>query len=593
MLRRLLNKIPSLNQVQAGGTTTQEQLRVAQTIFNNTQPVLVTDARARILRMNASFCTMTGYQPEEMLGRTPRMFRSNHHDQAFYDHMLATIKTAGHWEGEVWDRRKDGQILPKWMSITTVPDASGEITHMVACYTDLSSQHQAQQTIHQLAFYDVLTKLPNRNLLRERVQHAQTEAQRLGRWGALLLLDWDNFKFLNDSLGYPQGDALLQQIATRLTASLPQNTTVARLGGDEYAVVMPLCDKGLTQAAAQAESLAGQVQRTLALPYKIAEIDYQGSASLGIVLFADDQSDPDTLLKQAELAMYQAKQEGHGLLHFFDEALEQQINERLQMEHALRGGIERGELRLHYQPQITLDAGVFKLTGAEALVRWQHPQRGLLGPGLFIPLAEDTDLIQPLGLWVLEQACRELKKWQQQPATAELTMAVNVSATQFLHPDFVSQLLSLLQDTGAPPQYLKLELTESVLMESTTTAIATMTALRAQKIRFSLDDFGTGYSSLQYIKSLPLDQLKIDRSFVQDLQTNPNDAAIANSIIALADSLGLGVIAEGVETRSQQRLLAAMGCNNYQGFGFSKPLASAAFEAYCLSTIGFARAHKS
>lgn len=585
MLSQWLGGKERLKEAQAQIQSAQDELRVAQTIFDRTQPVMVTDARARIQRVNEAFCQLMGYTPDEVLGQTPRMFRSNHHDQAFYTQMVATIQATGHWAGEVWDRRKSGEIFPKWMSITAVPNAVGEVTHMVACYTDLSGQQHAQQQIHQLAFYDVLTSLPNRALLRERLQQAQADAQRHGHWGALLLLDWDDFKSLNDSLGHPQGDELLKHIAQRLTARLPPDATVARLGGDEYAIVLPQLGKDQAQAAAQAESLAEQVQQALAAPYCITSTDYQGSASLGLVLFAGGQNDADALLKQAELAMYQAKQEGRGLLHFFDEALERQITERMQLERALRAGIARGELRLHYQPQIALQNGAFRVIGAEALVRWQHPERGLLGPGLFIPLAEDTGLIEPLGLWVLQAACQQLGQWQQQPGLAHLTLAVNVSASQFLHPDFVDQVLALLLENGAPPESLKLELTESLLVDNADAVIATMTALQTQGVRFSLDDFGTGYSSLQYLKRLPLYQLKIDQSFVRDLESDANDAAIASAVAALARSMGLAVIAEGVETPAQQQLLAGMGCHVYQGYWFSKPLPLDAFVAYCTAGV--------
>lgn len=582
MLSHLLGRRRRLQEARAEIDAAQDQLRVAQAIFRNTQPVMVTDARARIQRVNEAFCTLMGYRPEEMLGQTPRMFRSNHHDQAFYDQMVAAIKASGHWEGEVWDRRKSGEVFPKWMSIAAVADAAGEVTHMVACYTDLSGQQHAQQQIHRLAFYDVLTNLPNRALLRERLQQAQAQAERGGHWGVLLLLDWDDFKSFNDSLGHPQGDVLLQQIGARLAAGLSPDATAARLGGDEFAIVLPQLGHTQEQAASQAESLAERVLQTLAAPYHIAATDYAGSASLGLVLLAGSQPDADTLLKQAELAMYQAKQAGRGLLHFFDEALERTITERAQLERALRVGIAQDELRLYYQPQVALENGVFRIVGAEALVRWQHPERGLVAPGLFIPLAEETGLIEALGLWVLQTACRQLGQWRKQPRLADLQLAVNVSAAQFLHPDFVAQVLGLLQENGVPPECLKLELTESLLVDNAEVVIATMTALQAQGVRFSLDDFGTGYSSLQYLKHLPLHQLKIDQSFVRDLEIDANDAAIARAVAALAHSLGLAVIAEGVETPAQQSLLADMGCHVYQGYWFSRPLPLADFERYCV-----------
>ncbi|MBS0506788.1 MAG: EAL domain-containing protein [Proteobacteria bacterium] len=561
-----------------------DELRVAEAIFATTQPAMITDARRRILRVNEAFTELMGYTPEEVIGNTPWMFRSNHHDGQFYADMLATIGSTGRWQGEIWDRRKNGGVFPKWMSISAVHNAAGELTHLVATYTDLSAQKQAQQQIHQLAFYDRLTTLPNRTLLHERLQRAMADTGRSGRHGALLLLDWDDLKALNDSLGHPMGDALLQQIAQRLAACVQDHDTVGRLGGDEFAIVLPDVGSDREQAAARAESTAQAILRSLAQPMRLGNSDYAGSASLGLALFgagATGATDADQLLKQAEMAMYQAKAAGRAGLHFFDAALEQAISGRLQLERELRAGIARQELLLHYQPQVALRDGSFRTIGAEALVRWQHPGRGLLGPGLFIPLAEETGLIAPLGQWVLQAACKQLGAWQRQPALAQLSLAVNVSAAQFLQPGFATDLLALLEQTGAPAQRLKLELTESMLLGNADTVVATMAQLQAHGVRFSLDDFGTGYSSLQYLKRLPLYQLKIDQGFVRDLEHNESDAAIARSVIALAQGLGLAVIAEGVESQAQQRLLLDMGCSNYQGYWFSRPLPLADFEAWC------------
>lgn len=563
----------------------KDQLNLAEAIFNQTQAVLVTDARARILRVNKAFCTLMGYGVDEVLGQTPRMFRSNHHDQAFYDQMVAAIKASGHWEGEVWDRRKSGEVFPKWMSITAVSNDAGVVTRMVACYTDLKIQHQAEQKIHQLAFYDVLTDLPNRALLHERLHQAQLEADRYSHWGALILLDWDDFKSLNDSLGHPQGDVLLKQIGERIKTCLPDDVIVGRLGGDEFAVIFPALGKRQAVVASQLESLAERIQHALNATYRIAATEYQGTASLGLVLFSGGQQDADALLKQAELAMYQAKRSGRGRQHFFDETLEYQIAERVRLEHALRAGIARDELVLHFQPQVALQEGLYRIIGAEALVRWQHPVRGLLGPALFIPLAEETGLIQPLGTWVLRAACQQLGRWADHPQFAELALSVNVSASQFLRPGFADQVVALLQENNVAPERLKLELTESLLVNDTEGVVAIMTSLQSRGIRFSLDDFGTGYSSLQYLKRLPLYQLKIDQSFVRDIEHDASDVGIARAIVALADSLELVVIAEGVETQVQQGVLEALGCHVYQGYWFSRPLPLADFEAYFTASL--------
>lgn len=555
----------------------QDELRIATALYQSLQPVMVTDARAHILRVNRAFVEMMGYTEAEVLGKTPKLFRSNHHDEAFYQAMLASIAQTGQWQGEIWDRRKNGEVFPKWMRIATVPDAAGTVTHMVASYIDISEQKRAEERIQQLAFHDVLTGLANRRLLHERLQQAMAESARHGLHGALLLLDLDHFKTLNDSLGHPSGDALLQQVGNRLTQCVSPADTVARLGGDEFAVVLVELGRTPEQAAAGAEAVAARLLDALARHYRLGDIDYHGSASLGVTLFQHEPSSADAVFKQAELAMYQAKHDGRGRLHFFDAALEHAIAERTTLERELRAGIAADQLELYYQPQVATGCGV---VGAEALVRWNHPRRGLLAPALFIPLAEETGLIQPLGDWVLAAACRQLAAWAGDAALAKLTLAVNVSAPQFLHDDFVAHVLKLLAQAGARPDRLKIELTESLLVQNADAVVAAMLALRNHGVRFSLDDFGTGYSSLTYLKRLPLDQLKIDQSFVRNLEHDANDAAIARSVAALAHSLGLAVIAEGVETLAQRDFLAGAGCTLYQGYYFSRPLPLADFERW-------------
>lgn len=402
----------------------------------------------------------------------------------------------------------------------------------------------------------------------------------------MLLLDWDDFRSFNDSLGHPQGDALLHLVGERICACVRGSDMVARPGGDEFAITLEDICTSREQAAAKAEAMGARILQALATPCRIGGIDYQGSASMGVVLFADQQLDANALLKQAELAMYEAKQGSRGSLHFFDSQLETAVTERMRIERELRAGIAGGELRLHYQPQVAVQDGQLTIVGAGALVRWQHPERGLLAPGFFITLAEETGLIAPLGRWVLRAACEQLATWKGHPRFSALILAVNVSAVQFLEPGFTQEVLALLQATGAPPACLKLELTESLLVQDANAVITTMTALQAHGIRFSLDDFGTGYSSLVYLKRLPLQQLKIDQGFVRDIETDGNDAAIARSVAALAHGLGLAVIAEGVETAAQRDLLAAMGCTTYQGYYYSKPLAPDDFEAWCLRQTG-------
>lgn len=560
--------------------TVDQQLRLAEAIFHQTQPVMVTDARAHILRVNEAFCRLMGYRSEEVLGKTPRLFRSEHHDQAFYDAMFATIKRSGHWAGEIWDRRKSGEVFPKWMSITAVKNAAGEVTHMVACYTDLREQQLAKERIRQLALHDLLTGLPNRALLQERLQQLASEAEQGFSQHGLLLFDLDGFKAVNTRQGFPAGDALLKAVADRLQGDLPETATLARLGNDEFGLLLPHLGDSPERAAVRLEKWGCRLLELLAAGVELPAGPAPVSASIGLTLFAAADGEANLLLQQAEMAMHQAKSAGGGRQHFFDSRLAHAIAERAALEQELADGIGAGELVLHYQPQVRVQDGLAQVTGAEALVRWQHPARGLLGPGRFIALAEESGLIVALGDWVLEAACRQLAGWKADPALADLTLAVNVSAAQFVQDGFADTVLSLIERSGAPANRLKLELTETLLVERPQAVIATMERLKAHGLRFSLDDFGTGYSSLAYLKQLPLHQLKIDQSFVRDMEADASDVAIARSVTELARSLDLAVIAEGVESAGQCELLAGIGCHDYQGYYYSRPLAAGDYEAY-------------
>lgn len=558
---------------------TEEELEVAEAIFADVQAVMVTDARRRIQKVNTAFCQLMGYSPEEVIGKTPWMFRSGHHDADFYAAMVKSIGETGHFAGEIWDRHKNGSIFPKWMNVTAVKNVTGEIHHFVATYLDLSERRQAEERIHELAFYDLLTRLPNRAFLLERLQQAMDEVARQKRFGALLLLDIDGFKDFNDAQGFHAGDQMLLHIAEQLQAALPKDAILSRPGGDEFAILLPDLSSVRIKAAAISSSLAERLMQVLEqkLP------DYEARASIGLLIFCGNETNASERLHDVEMAMYQAKRKGGGTVQFFDEAMKQAISERARLERELRHGIANGELELYYQPQIEHRQGQDMAVGAEALVRWNHPQRGLISPGVFIPLAEETGLILPLGHWVLEQACRQLAIWQADPQTANLVLAVNVSAAQYLQEDFIEAFKALLHETGVRADRLKLELTESLLVDRPDAVIQTMQALRLLGCKFSLDDFGTGYSSLAYLKRLPLDQLKIDQSFVRDMETDANDVAIANSVIVLAKSLGLNVIAEGVETQVQRTMLLEMGCRCWQGYYFSRPLPLKQFEAFLRS----------
>ncbi|MCK9283620.1 MAG: EAL domain-containing protein [Rhodocyclaceae bacterium] len=559
----------------------ETDLRIAAAAFDSQEGIIVTDANSTILRANRAFCASTGYTPEELVGQTPRLFKSGRHNADFFRDMWDAIQRTGGWQGEIWDRRKNGEVYPKWLTISTVKAPGGSVTNYISMHTDISERKRAEEKINQLAFFDQLTALPNRTLLLDRLRQAITAGTRSDAYGALLFIDLDNFKTLNDSLGHHVGDQLLKQIAQRLAHGVREGDTVARLGGDEFVLILAGLSNDEQMAANSAETVAEKILAALNQTYQLGEVSHHGTASIGITLFKGDQASIDDLMKQADLAMYNAKTSGRNLIRFFDPSLEISVKERAALESGLRRALEEKQFLFHYQAQV---AGAGRVTGAEVLMRWQHPQRGLLSPVEFIPLAEETGLILPMGQWALETACTQLALWAAQPALAHLVVAVNVSARQFHQDDFVDQVLAILQTTGANPQRLKIELTESLLVEKVEDMIAKMTRLKAKGVGFSLDDFGTGYSSLSYLKRMPLDQLKIDRSFVRDILTDPNDAAIARTIVALAESLGLDVIAEGVETETQCDCLTSLGCQAYQGYLYSRPVPLAEFELYVRKT---------
>ncbi|KRC29097.1 EAL domain-containing protein [Acidovorax sp. Root219] len=467
-------------------------------------------------------------------------------------------------------QRMSAQGDPLWVSISGEPifDAEGQFTGYRGLARDITERKRAEAEIQRLAFYDELTKLPNRRLLLDRLERVATACERDGQHGALLFLDLDNFKGINDTMGHEWGDRLLVQVGMRLRASVRATDTVARLGGDEFVVVLQGLSSEETGAAVESEAVAQKVLQALNEPYDMDGSELHSTPSIGIALFSDRQQPVNELLKRADLAMYQAKAQGRNTLCFFDPAMQAAATARSALEGDIRQGIQRNEFLLHYQPVVNATG---QTMGAEALVRWQHPQRGMVPPGQFIPLAEQTGLILPLGQRVLHLACEQLARWNREPATQAWTVAVNVSAQEFRHTEFVPQVLQALYTTGADPGRLKLELTESLLLSDVEESIVKMQVLRNLGVGFSLDDFGTGYSSLSYLKRLPLDQLKIDQSFVRDVLTDPNDAAIACTIVALAHSLGLDVVAEGVETEGQHDFLLRNGCQQFQGYLFGRP----------------------
>jgi len=555
----------------------EAELRVAAISFEAQEGMLVTDADHVILKVNQTFCRITGYSADEAIGRTPDFLGSGRHDKEFFAHMVAQLESVGRWEGEIWNRHKNGDICPQWMHITAVTDERGRVANYVSSFSDITQRKAAEDQIRQLAFFDPLTGLPNRRMLMDRLQHALASSARNGLSGALLFIDLDHFKNLNDTLGHDKGDLLLQQVAQRLLTCVREDDTVARLGGDEYVVMLEALHAVRAEAASQATLVGEKIINALNQPYRLASVDFHSTPSVGVALYQGHQASIEDLLKQADLAMYQAKSAGRNAMRFFDPQMQAAVSQRASMETDIRRGILRGEFLLHFQPQVDAQGSVI---GAEALLRWEHPSDGMVSPASFIPVAEETGQILLLGSWVLETACLQLVAWAAEPVTESLVLAVNVSSRQFRQPDFAEHVLGLLDYTGANPRRLKLELTESLLAENLEDVIVKMSLLRERGISFALDDFGTGYSSLSYLKQLPLDQLKIDQSFVRDVLIDANDAAIARTIVALGNSLGLAVIAEGVETTEQRDFLLANACRAYQGYLFSRPLPIAAFELY-------------
>jgi diguanylate cyclase (GGDEF)-like protein/PAS domain S-box-containing protein len=548
---------------------------IAAVAFETHEAILITDRHSRILRVNRAFCEITGYAADEVIGQTPELLSSGLQDQAFYSEMWAALNTLGRWSGELFDRRKNGEIYPKHLTITAVPDPSGEVAYYVGTFSDITERKEAQEKINRLAYYDPVTNLPNRRLLLDRLAQATAASQRHGHHGAVLFIDIDNFKNLNDTRGHDEGDQLLVEVAESLLACVRAEDTVARLGGDEFVVLLEDLGKGSPAAASQVESTAEKILRAINRSYQLKGKPYYCTSSIGATIFNGQDENIDELLKHADVALYRAKDAGRARLRFFDPAMQAAQDARADMEADLREAISQQHFALHYQPQVDFAGNIL---GAEALLRWKHHERGEISPAEFIPFAEECGLIIPIGRWVLQAACAQIKAWEDHPVANQLRLAVNVSARQFMQVDFVEDVILQLQASGADPGRLKFELTESALVEGIDEVTDKMRLLKAVGISFSLDDFGTGYSSLSYLRRLPLDQLKIDRSFVTDITTNNSDAVIAQTIIGMARNLRLGVIAEGVETQEQLELLEQLGCLGYQGFLFSRAVPPDEFE---------------
>ncbi len=547
----------------------EEELHLAAITFESLQGIMITDPDATILRVNQAFTTVTGYPAEEVIGKNPNILHSDRHEQSFYEDLWQQLQIDGRFEGEIWDRRKDGSIFPIWQCITAVKNNRGETTHYVAVFTDLSEKKKFEEYISQLAFYDPLTDLPNRRLLLERIEQVLIQAKRKNTYAAILYMDLDRFKVLNDSMGHQTGDELLVQVAKRLKQSIRQEDTPTRLGGDEFVILVHTDTNRQDEATQKILNLAEKIMRKLNEPYLIKGNEHYFSSSMGVTLFSGQcQLAANDLLQQADTAMYRSKEKGRNTISFFDRSMQEAADKRLQIENALRMAIEQQQFTLYFQPQVDRTG---RIISAEALIRWNHPDKGLIAPNEFIPIAEETGMIQQIGAWVIEAACSRIKLWQQ-VGRDYAYVSINVSSQQFRQKDFVTNVRRAIVQADIESSRLMIEITESVLMQDINDTIEKMQALMELGIAISIDDFGTGYSSLAYLTQFPLSQLKIDQRFVKNIDVDKNSAVIVETIIAMAGNLGLKVVAEGVETERQLEFLVEKGCVVFQGYFFGKPV---------------------
>lgn len=543
-------------------TQATEQLNALA--FHTREAIMITDAQRRIVRVNPAFTEITGYSEQDVCGKTPAILRSGLHDEQFYQQMWQQLYQQGVWSGELYNKRKNGEIYPEQIIINAITGSDGEISHYIACFNDISASKSDQQRIYKLAYYDPLTQLPNRRLLLERITDIQHEADRSGFYAALLFIDLDHFKRLNDTLGHSYGDELLQQLSTRLQHSLRQTDTLARPGGDEFILLAPTYKATLDEAAVDAQQLAAKLLTQIREPFLLKNRQYQITASIGIVLFNSSNKTIDELMSSADLAMYHSKEQGRNQLYFFEPGMQQRSLLRQQLESEMHLALSQQQFKLFFQPKVNNKG---KLTGYEALLRWQHPERGMISPELFIPVAETSGFITVLGQWILAEACNALKHL----TDPQLTIAINVSKRQLQTPDFVEKTLLQIRTAGIKASRLEFEITESMLMTDVEQTRQKLQQLHQQGIRFALDDFGTGYSSLAFLKNVPIQVLKIDRSFVRDFLSDQTDYAIVDTIISMAKTLKLTVVAEGVETTEQFKMLSWLKCDLFQGFLFGKP----------------------
>ncbi len=569
----------AFNQMSEALSNSERSMKLAASIYqSNADAIMVTDENNLIVDVNPAFTRITGYALEEVRGRNPRIMQSGKHDQEFYRHMWQAILNEGHWQGEIWDKRKTGEIYVKMAHISILRRSDGSVYRHVAQFSDITEKKQKDELIFWQANYDALTSLPNRRLLNDRLAHALAANKRNEDCGALMFLDLDKFKTLNDTLGHAYGDMLLVEVAWRIKSCVREVDTVARIGGDEFVVLLENLGADIKDATQAAAHIAEKIRASLSSPYQLHDKVHHSSPSIGVSLIHGNGESAEELIKQADMAMYQAKEAGRNTVRFFDPRMQRSVEATATLESDLRQALHEGQLHLYYQIQVDRDR---RPVGAEALVRWMHPVRGMVPPSQFIPFAEESSLILDIGHWVLDEACRQLSVWSYHERTRELVLAVNISARQFKQSDFVEQVAAVIRKYGIQPARLKLELTESIALEEIDVITAKMHALRSELgISLSLDDFGTGYSSLSYLKRLPLDQIKIDQGFVRDMTVDSSDAVMVKTIIDMAHNFDLEVIAEGVETAAQLALLEQYGCVVFQGYLFGRPVPAAEFEAH-------------
>lgn len=554
-----------LNATVAALRSAEAELTRYATVFtSSSEGMLITDAAGTIIAANPAFSRITGYTLDEVIGHSPGLLNSGRQDAGFYRRMWSAINSRGQWQGEIWNRRRNGSIYPEWLSISAVHGEDGKVLNYIGIFSDITERKEAEARILHLAHHDPLTNLPNRALLQDRLQQVLLQARRHKRGVAVLLLDLDRFKTINDILGHESGDGLLLQITERCRSTIRDTDTLARLSGDEFVIVLQEVD-----GAHDAALIARKILDEVALPCQLGEHRITVTASIGIALYDQDGGTPSALLRNADAAMHRAKEAGRNGFEFFSAEMNTSSLGQLLLENQLRGAADRGELLLHYQPKECAISG--RLLGLEALLRWQHPELGLVAPGRFIPLAEEIGLIGTIGEWVLGEACRQQRAWLDAGLDI-VPVAVNLSAQQLAQQNIVSQISNAINDAGLAPEVIELELTETMLMRDIDRNIHTLIRLRDMGVRLSIDDFGTGYSSLNYLRQFPVNALKIDRSFVSDISAEGNEGKIASAIIGMAHSLGLEAIAEGVETEAQRSFLVAQGCHQLQGYLIGRPV---------------------